>query len=66
MKKRGWDPNPGTYTALFNACANSPWIEDGLQRATYLRIQLKDKNMLLNVKQYHSMIKGETRSRNSD
>lgn len=57
MKKRGWDPNPGTYTALFNACANSPWIEDGLQRATYLRIQLKDKNMLLNVKQYHSMIK---------
>lgn len=58
MKQRGCQPAESHYTALFNACANSPWPEDGLQRAITLRQQLKDKNVLLNRAQYHAMIKG--------
>jgi hypothetical protein len=27
----GIEPNDHIYSALFNACANSPWPEDGLR-----------------------------------
>ncbi|GLV34789.1 uncharacterized protein CBL_09270 [Carabus blaptoides fortunei] len=57
MKKRGLKPAGGTYTALFNACANSPWIEDGLSRATKLRQLLIEKREILNDTNYNAMIK---------
>lgn len=58
MKKRGFDPTESHYTALFNSCANSPWPNDGLQRAISLRQQLSDENILLNRAQYNAMLKG--------
>lgn len=58
MKKRGFEPTDSHLTALFNACANSPFKEDGLTRAIKLRRQLTEQNKLLNRQQYHAMIKG--------
>lgn len=38
-------PKPQTYTALFNACANSPWPEDGLRRADHLWQLMQEKGI---------------------
>lgn len=57
MKKRGLQPTGGTYTALFNACANSPWIEDGLSRATKLKQLMFEKGFQPNDTTCNSMIK---------
>lgn len=57
MKKRGLQPTNGTYTALFNACSNSPWLEDGLSRATKLRELIHEKGVVLNDTNYNAMIK---------
>lgn len=57
MKQRGFGPKAGTYTALFNACANSPWLEDGLSRATHLRNLMIEKGDEANVTIYNAMIK---------
>lgn len=45
MKKMGVGPKPQTYTALFNACANSPWKEDGLARADNLYRLMLEKGI---------------------
>ena len=45
MKKMGIEPKPATYTALFNACANSPWRQDGRARADSLFRLMKEKEV---------------------
>lgn len=57
MKKRGLQPTGGTYTALFNACSNSPWLEDGLSRATNLKELMSEKGYRPNETTYNAMIK---------
>lgn len=57
MKKRGLQPTGGTYTALFNACANSPWHEDGLSRAKKLKELMVEKGVIANDTTYNAMIK---------
>ncbi|KAF7273413.1 hypothetical protein GWI33_013878 [Rhynchophorus ferrugineus] len=58
MKKRGLNVMGGTYTALFNACANSPWpTTDGLTRAKHLYDLMIEKGYQPNDTNYHAMIK---------
>ncbi|KAG5870720.1 hypothetical protein JTB14_017053 [Gonioctena quinquepunctata] len=58
MKKRGLTVTGGTYTALFNACANSPWpTTDGLTRARELREIMIEKGYEPNDTNYNAMIK---------
>lgn len=57
MKQRGLPVMGGTYTALFNACSNSPWPEDGLTRAKHLRNIMIEKGHEVNSTTYNAMIK---------
>ncbi|KAF5307034.1 hypothetical protein FQR65_LT07177 [Abscondita terminalis] len=58
MKRRALDVTPGTYTALFNACANSPWpTTDGLVRAKHLLESMREKMYVPNITNYNAMIK---------
>lgn len=57
MKQRDLVITGGTYTSLFNACAMSPFLSDGLQRANQLREQMKEKGHDPNPQNYNAMIK---------
>lgn len=58
MKKRGIKVHSGTYTALFNACSNSPWpTTDGLDRARKLYDIMIEKGYQPNDTNYNAMIK---------
>ncbi|XP_077870468.1 pentatricopeptide repeat-containing protein 1, mitochondrial-like [Saccoglossus kowalevskii] len=58
MKRRGLSPSEVTYTALFNACAQSPWATtDGLSRLNKLREQIKEKGIQLNHITYRAQVK---------
>ncbi|KAK2714639.1 hypothetical protein QYM36_009011 [Artemia franciscana] len=57
MRDRGIGASDCTYTILFNACANSPFKEEALSKALYLKMKLKEDNVRLNLVNYHSIIK---------
>jgi len=61
MKDYGLKPEDPTYTALFNACSNSPWPDDGLDRANRLRQKMIEKEYTPNMMTYNAMIKAYAR-----
>lgn len=57
MKQRNLKITGGTYTSLFNACANAPWPQDGLNKANQLREIMFEKGYQPNESNYNAMIK---------
>lgn len=51
------------YSSLFNACANSPWPEDGLKWADKLHTTMLAKGVYPNYITYLAMIKAYGRNR---
>lgn len=57
MVKYKLKPSKPCITSLFNACAESPFKELGLQKAQYLQEWMRLENVEPNTYNYHSMIK---------
>lgn len=57
MRQRGLKVTGATYTSLFNACANTPWQQDGLNKAHHLREIMLEKGYEPNASNYNAMIK---------
>lgn len=64
MKQRGLKVTGGTYTSLFNACANAPWTNDALNKANRLREIMIEKGHEPNEQTYNAMIKAYGRCHN--
>ena len=56
MTKMGIKPDHYTYSAMFNACANSPYRYDGLTGARKLFTEIEQKQIQLDETGYYSMI----------
>ena len=61
MKQYDLTPEDPTYTALFNACSNSPWPDDGLSRISYLRELMAKEDYSPNIITCNAMIKAYAR-----
>src|SRR5689334_7203899 len=61
MKQLKLAPNKWTYTALFNACANSPFGEEALKQANELRDHIAEQQIPLQRPTFHAMIKAYAR-----
>jgi len=57
MKQYELKPQDPTYTALFNACSNSPWPGDALNRISNLRELMANEDYSPNIMTYNAMIK---------
>ncbi|XP_030840747.1 pentatricopeptide repeat-containing protein 1, mitochondrial [Strongylocentrotus purpuratus] len=58
MKERGLESSSVTYTALFNACSESPWKQtDGVTRIKKLHQHLLEKSVKVNLITHHAMMK---------
>ena len=57
MKQYDLTPEDPTYTALFNACSNSPWPADGLSHISNLRELMAQEDYSPNIITYNAMIK---------
>jgi pentatricopeptide repeat domain-containing protein 1 len=57
LLKNELKPTNPTITALFNACAECPFPEYGLEKAKFLREYLHLEGIAANTLHYHSMIK---------
>lgn len=57
MRQRGLKVTGATYTSLFNACANTPWANDGFNKAHQLRKTMLEKGHEPNGTTYNVMIK---------
>ena len=57
MRQFGIEAEDPVFTGLFNACANSPWPQDGLKRATNLLEAMKDHGHPPNAITYNAALK---------
>lgn len=57
MKQRQLKVTGATYTNLFNACANSPFPKTALHKALDLRKKILESGYVLNLSNFHAMIK---------
>ena len=57
MRQRGLKVTGATYTSLFNACATTPYPQDGLNKANRLRQIMIEKSFEPNATNYNAMIK---------
>uniref|UniRef100_A0A3Q2YVC7 Pentatricopeptide repeat domain 1 n=2 Tax=Hippocampus comes TaxID=109280 RepID=A0A3Q2YVC7_HIPCM len=64
LKKRGLEASDATYTALFNACAESPHRRAALEKALKLEREVRRKNLTLGSATYHAVLKWHALSGN--
>ncbi|XP_051939987.1 pentatricopeptide repeat-containing protein 1, mitochondrial [Hippocampus zosterae] len=57
LKKRGLEASDATYTALFNACAESPHRRAALEKALKLEQEVRRKKLALGAATYHAVLK---------